>query len=300
MQIMEFTWRHVIILAEKMFYLSDADVADRLKLNRSTIFRHKQEGNNSKFRVSCDIYSALFQPTESNPVSLDNLKNILNGDDFPASVRNLEFTEYEQYIRFLLNLADKAEKAGESTQPPELDSSGFGKQSTYGLAIDSPGKKVQSVWEPEPVSMPEEFYECFNKYAIADFVELDPMNLILINYMVAEERLDGETIIKNAIQFVKDIENAMQHTEISFWNEKVCKVISVFIKWLREYIDFLMENAESPNFAIHPFLLAPVDTEEFERKTIEHRRKLQSAYKQITDVEGRWSGLQMFSNFPGR
>lgn len=298
---MEFTWRHIILLAEKMFRYSDDDVAGRLDINRSTVYRHKQEENNRNFRVKCDIYKALFMQSDSDTkILLANLKETLNEDDFPTSVRGLKFTEYEQYIRHLLNLADRAERVRKSTQPPKQDLSDFGEQSTSDLAIDGPVKKVRSVWEPEPVFMPEEFYKCFNKYAVADFVELDPMNLMPTNYMLVEKRPDGEAMIKGAIQFVEDTENAMQCAEISFWNEKVCKAISVFTKSLRKYIDFLIENAESPDFTTSPFLLNPIDTDEFERKEIWHRKKLQSIYRQITDVESRWHGLQMYAIFPGQ
>lgn len=183
----------------------------------------------------------------------------------------------------------------DSTSPPAETSPSV-------ITIDNQTKEVRSIWDsdpPEPVFMPEEFYKCFNKYAIADFIELDPMDLILINYMVAEKRPDGEGLIRSAIQFIKEIESDMQRAEVSSWSEKVCKAISAFTKSLREYIDFLMKNAESPDFSILPFLLEPVDANEFEREAVKHRRKLQSIYKQITAVDGRWQGLQMYAYFPG-
>jgi len=304
---MDFTWGHVFLLAEQMFKINDAKVAERLNVSRYTINRHKNSSHAMQFCCpeEVDIYDVLFAPTDCSPKMMEKhlelLKDTLNGDDFPASVRNLTYTKYKSYINHLLTLAFQSGQAKKKKQPSESNAP-ISDTAPEDICAGSPSSddqadKTQSVWDPGPVFMPDEFYESLVDYEMEDFIKLDPTKLFLIEYMTAKEKPDGMHIIKNAIRFVKHIEESMHNTEISTWNEGICEDIKAYTKTLHEYIDFLLRNSSGLN--IYPFLLDPDDDSKFEHEANEYRRKLQSQAEKILDPHSRWGGWEMYSNFPG-
>lgn len=278
---MDFTWRHVILLAKKMFHIGDEDVANRLGVSRSTIYRHRRKNDTSRFNPQIDVYEALFTPPNQKPETLknylDNLVETLNGDDFPANVRNLEIDNYKSYIKQLLRLAGKS--------------------------VDNRADATPSLWDSGPVYLPDEFIESLVDYSVMEFIRLDPMDLLEEKYMLLSfsgKAPNGLGLIRNAIRFVKHIGSmkTMGQADNSIWDEHICEFIAVFTKILHEYIDFLRENSFYPDLNCSPFTIKPADIDKFERNATKYRTDLQFLYDQIRDIKGRGGDLLMFSNFP--
>lgn len=117
---MNFTWGHVFLLAEKMFSLSDEQLAERLKTSRYTVRRHRS-GKNSRFEPQTDVYKAVFAPPEKDAKALKEYFNklivALNSDAFPPDFRKPKYEDYGRSVHYLLSMATETGKTAKQNRP---------------------------------------------------------------------------------------------------------------------------------------------------------------------------------------
>lgn len=110
---MGFGWGHVFSLAERMFHKSDAQLAELLKVNRSTVYRHRTEPCR-RFYPEVDVYEAIFAPPNGEPNTEKQYHNVLtislNSDIFPEDFRSPKYKSYQKSIEYLLKKADETSK----------------------------------------------------------------------------------------------------------------------------------------------------------------------------------------------
>lgn len=272
----------------------------------SRTWRNISRNNKSKYSDNIDKAGSVSEtPMEAFSVESEAETNITQEDGETASTSEASVDDSSTEV---LTEADTAQEDEEISHPQASD-----------------------IWDritgTAEVCIPSDFYNAYAKYEIEGFVELDPMNLVDINYITAKERPDGDRLIRNAMNFVKHMDEAMKRVEITGYNELICIDINNYIEALREYINFLLKNSSWPD--VSPFTLNPADFQGVERKIIrinegpedyfweydpeeyrrvlaefeceatEHRAKLRSLYEKVKDVHSRWGGLEIYAYFPG-
>lgn len=102
---MVLTWGHIFLLAEKMFSLSDEQLAERLKTTRSAVYRHKA-GKVFRFEPPVDVYGAVFAPDDKKPEMVKEYYHklivALDSDAFPPDFRRPKYEDYSRSIKYLL------------------------------------------------------------------------------------------------------------------------------------------------------------------------------------------------------
>lgn len=109
---MGFGWGHVFILAKMMFHKSDAQLAELLEVDRSTIYRHIKNPD-CRFYPKVDVYNAIFALPNDESNTRKQYHNVLtislNSDIFPEDFRSPKYKSYQNSIEYLLK------KAGETS-----------------------------------------------------------------------------------------------------------------------------------------------------------------------------------------
>lgn len=115
-----FTWGHIFLLAEKMFFYSDQELAERLKVSRSTIHRHKN-GETFHFQPQIDVYQAAFAPPDEEKKTLQDcfqkLIASLDNDTFPEGFRRPRYNNYQRNIEYLIAQADETGRLAKKKKP---------------------------------------------------------------------------------------------------------------------------------------------------------------------------------------
>lgn len=300
---MEFTWRHIFLLAEHMFYFSDSEIADCLKVHRTTICRHKQENNSSCFRLSVDVYKALFAPTDDKPETLkrylDNLKDTLESDDFPVEAKKLEY-EYELYVKHLLRLAEEGTEAKKAKQIAKQDISAADPSPTDGIGVPvvecekmeaEPPEQTSDESKEQPLS-PMPTYECFY-FGVRDFSAqiqrfLDsPINSREIDEFLVSCNLNMDSLLWDILTFLGHIRANLgldASDSATETNEKIKK----FLDSLEDYLKFLMVNSVKPEAFPANFRLVNCDSEVVDRAD-ECREKARRSFMEAdAAVKAEW------------
>lgn len=223
----------------------------------------------------------------------------------------LRRTRQVEPINSKLNRSDNSGKVVFTPEAPMKDSPQTGAETAQVddvvLSSQALNKWNKLLAPPTKVRMPDEFCERFEEFKIADFIKLNPIDLIMENYITAKGKHDGTELINNAKRFVMHMEEAMKHMEISESNEHFCNEVNVFISVLREYVSFLLTDI---NTDVSPYLIdIPIPYEEesnrkayigeFERKATEYRNKLQSQFEKIDDYIIHLEQFTMYTGYHG-
>lgn len=130
---MEFGWGHIFLLAKRMFLMKDAKIAELLKVDRSTIYRHIQKPT-CRFDPAVNVYTAIFKLPDNKPETeqqyYENLRISLENDSFPPDFRSPKSDRYRESIEYLIKQANETGSYAKKKPPLEPEGGSDGTDNT--------------------------------------------------------------------------------------------------------------------------------------------------------------------------
>lgn len=179
---MNFTWGHVFLLAEKMFFYSDQKLAEKLGVSRTTIHRHKK-GKSLCFEPQVKIYEEVFAPPDAKPETLQGcfqkLSVLLDNDTFPEDFRKPKYGDYRKSIEYLVAQADETGRSEKKKQSSEKERSDADKAGVSFQEQADEGRIFQIEEAPEfEIPEPKYYLEYNNDRLNESFGMYDAWNIV--------------------------------------------------------------------------------------------------------------------------
>lgn len=260
---MEFTWKNIFDLVNKMWGLNQSRIASYLEVNESTISKLKT-GNQFKFeRPYNELYKKLFDPTNpkipaygNNPKALLwELKENIKEAGWADITKGLNIEDYEKFVIGLFRLANE----NQSKQ-------GAGKQNEPHNIAESKNNN-QKVNEIQPERMLDVCRECFEGYSIDKFIDSDPADFI------------KSYIFKDMFKVVGFIQCKHKNEDSPDKHSDVYLNIIKFADDLLAYIEFL--KTDDRKITVEGYEPLKGDNNKFLEEANRYRQQLKTLYKII-------------------
>lgn len=262
---MEFLWKHVFDLVDKLWELNQNDIANYWDVNRSTISNLKN-GKQLQFKPACSkLYRDLFDPTNpKSPVSgkepmvlLRDLKKEIEDAGLTDLTKGIKDDDYENFVVSLLRLA-KENQSKLSTK------NGIVPHNTTENKSNN-----QKDNETQPERMLDVCRQSFEGFPIEEFIDSNPADSI------------KSYLIEDAFFVVKCIRQKHDNGDSPDKHNEIYQNIVKFADDLLEYLKFLKSASGNLNILDEGYKPLNGDDNEYVEESNYYRQELRSLYQLI-------------------